>query len=351
MRNTVTEVLPKDTKTLKAAVDAINASDRLLLTCHVKPDGDALGSVLGLGLALKDAGRDVTLFIEDPVPDSLQFLPGSQYLVNEVANPLPEKTTLVVLDCNEPHRIGKQAQRLIEQASLIVVLDHHLSQAPFCAQNSGTKHPHCISYISTDIFAAGAIVLWIIKGLGWPITEDIATNLYAAILSDTGCFRHSNTNETAFRMAGDLVAHGANPYAVANQLYQNYSLCRQHLLGLVLRTIEVRGHGKIGLLQATPEMFRVSGAMEHDTDDFVGHVRCIDTVEVAIFIKEVYAGQVSVSMRSKSFFNVAKLAKEFGGGGHFHAAGFRKTGTAAEIREILLNQINAYLEGSGTADA
>lgn len=350
MRNTVTEVSYKDDETLKAAADAINASDRLLLTCHVNPDGDALGSVLGLGLALKDAGRDVTLFIEDPAPVSLQFLPGSQYLVNEVANPLPEKTTLVVLDCNEPHRIGKQAQRLIEQASLIVVLDHHLIQAPFCAQTPGTKHPHCISCISTDIFAAGAIVLWIIKRLGWPITENIATNLYAAILSDTGCFRHSNTNETAFRMAGDLVAHGANPYAVASRLYQNYSICRQHLLGLVLRTIEVRGHGKIGLLQATPDMFRVSGATEHDTDDFVRHVRCIDTVEVAIFIKEVYAGQVSVSMRSKSFFNVAKLAKEFGGGGHFHAAGFRKTGTAAEIREILLNQMNAYLEGSGTAD-
>jgi phosphoesterase RecJ-like protein len=347
----VTEVLPKDTKKLKAVVDAINVADRLLLTCHVRPDGDALGSVLGLGLALKDAGKEVTFFTEGPVPDTLQFLPGSQYLVNEVANPLPEKTTLVVLDCNEPHRIGKQAQRLIEQASLIIVLDHHLIQAPFCAQTPGTKRPHCISYISTDIFAAGAIVLWIIRGLGWPMTKDIATNLYAAILSDTGCFRHSNTNETAFRMAGDLVAHGADPYAVANKLYQNYSLCRQHLLGLALRTLEVKRYGKIGLLQATPEMFRVSGATEHDTDDFVGHARCIDTVEVAIFIKEVHAGQVSVSMRSKSFFNVADLAKEFGGGGHFHAAGFRKTGTATEIREALLKKINACFEDSETADA
>jgi phosphoesterase RecJ-like protein len=152
-------------------------------------------------------------------------------------------------------------------------------------------------------------------------------------------------------MAGELVANGANPYAVANQLYQNYSLCRQHLLGLVLRTIEVRGRGKIGLLQATPDMFRISGATEHDTDDFVAHVRCIDTVEVAVFIKEVYPGQVSVSLRSKSFFNVAKLAKEFGGGGHFNAAGFRKTGSAAEVKEILLDKIKINFEGSETADA
>jgi len=233
--------------------------------------------LLGLGLALKDAGRDVTLFVEGPVPNTLQFLPGSQYLVSEVANPLPENTTLVVLDCNEPDRMGKQAQRLIEQASIIVVLDHHLGQAQFCTRNRGKKHPHCITYISPDIFATGAIVMRIIKELGWPITEDISTNLYTAILSDTGCFRHSN-----------------------------------------------------------PDGWRS---------------RCIDTVEVAIFIKEVHAGQVSVSMRSKSFFNVAELAKEFGGGGHFHAAGFRKTGTAAEIREVLLKKINACFEGSETADA
>jgi len=351
LRDLVTEILPEKAKMLKAAVKAIDEADRLLLTCHVKPDGDALGSLLGLGLALKEAGREVTLFTEDPVPDTLRFLPGSHYLVNEVVNPLPEKTTLVILDCNEPHRIGRQAQVLIEQASLIVILDHHLCQAPFCDQKQGIKYPHCINCIFPDIFAAGAIVLWVIKGLGWPITEDIATNLYAAILSDTGCFRHSNTNETAFRMAVELVAHGASPYAVANQLYQNYSLCRQHLLGLVLRTIEVRARGRVGLLQATPDMFRISGATEHDTDDFVGHVRCIDTVEVAVFIKEVYSGQVSVSLRSKSFFNVAKLAKEFGGGGHFNAAGFRKTGSVAEIRAILLDKIKACFEDSETADA
>jgi len=339
--------LSRDTKTLEAAIEAINTADRLLLTCHVKPDGDALGSLLGLGLALRHEGRDVTLFTEEPVPDTLRFLPGIEYIVNDVPDPLPKETTLVILDCNEPSRIGVYAQRFIGQASSIVILDHHLSLGPFLAQDTRPL----ISYILPDIFATAALVLWILEGLNWPISKDIATNLYAAILSDTGSFRHSNTNETTFKMARDLVAYGADPYFIANRLYQNHPLCRQYLLALVLNSIEVRGHGKIGLIQATPEMFRASGATEQNTEDFVGHVRCIDTVEVAIFIKEAHAGQVSVSLRSKSFFNVAELAREFGGGGHLRAAGFRKAGTASEVRDALLNRLSTYFGDSETVNA
>ena len=339
--------LSRDTKTLEAVIEAINTADRFLLTCHIKPDGDALGSLLGLGLALRHKGRDVTLFTEEPVPDTLRFLPGTEYIVNDVTDPLPKKTMLVVLDCNEPSRIGMYAQRFIGQASSIVVLDHHLTQGPFLAQDTR----RLISYILPDIFATAALVLWILEGLNWPISKDIATNLYTAILSDTGSFRHSNTNKTTFEMARELVAYGADPYFVANRLYQNHPLCRQHLLALVLNTIEVKGHGKIGLIQATPEMFHASGATEQNTEDFVGHVRCIDTVEVAIFIKEAHAGQVSVSLRSKSFFNVAELAREFGGGGHFHAAGFHRAGTASEVRDALLNRLTTYFSDSETVNA
>lgn len=346
----MSKILYKDINKLKQVADVINTSGHLFLTCHIRPDGDALGSLLGLGLALKNAGKDTTFLVEDSVPNTLKFLPGTQYLVSEIANPLPKNTTLVVLDCNEPYRLGKQAQRLIEHASIIIVMDHHLSQTPFCARSSSEKHAHCMGYISQEIFATGVIVMWIIEALGWPITEDISTNLYTAILSDTGCFCHSNTNETAFRMAGDLVAYGADPYVVANRLYQNYSIHRQRLLGLVLKTLEVTEDGKIAILQAKPDMFYISGATEYDAEDFVGHARCIDTVEVAIFIKEVHSSQLSVSMRSKSFFNVAKLAKEFGGGGHFHAAGFRKIGKATEVKDSLLKRIYEYLGESEKAN-
>ncbi|NIA08203.1 MAG: hypothetical protein GWP10_00115 [Nitrospiraceae bacterium] len=336
----MTKSLSKDIKTLEAVIEALNASDRFLLTCHIKPDGDALGSLLGLGLALMHAGKDVILFTEKPVPNNLKFLPGTEHIVNEVLDPLQSNTTLVILDCNEPSRIGKYAQRFIEQASSIIILDHHLSPGPFLPQDQDTRP--LISYILPDVFAAAALVFWALEGIGWPISRDIATNLYTAILSDTGSFRHSNTNETTFKMAGALVAYGADPYFVANMLYESHSVSRQYLLAMALNTIEIKGHGKIGLIQVTPEMFRSSGAAEQDTEDFVGHVRCIDTVEVAIFIKEAHAGQVSVSLRSKSFFNVAELAREFGGGGHIHAAGFHQEGTASEVKDALLDRLNTY---------
>ncbi len=343
------ESLPGDTKTLEAVMELISKADRFLLTCHVKPDGDALGSLLGLGLALMGRGRDVTLFTEEPVPYKLGFLPGTEYIVNEAPDPLPPGTTLVILDCNEPSRIGRYGQRFINQASSILVLDHHLSRGPSPGQDISGDHPY-IRCILPDVFAAAALVFWVLKGLGWPISRDIATNLYTAILSDTGSFRHSNTNKTTFEMAGELVGYGVDPYFVANMLYENHPLCRQHLLAMALDTIEIRGHGRIGLIQVTPEMFRASGATEQDTEDFVGHVRCIDTVEIAIFIKEARAGQVSVSLRSKSSFNVAELAREFGGGGHFHAAGFRTSGTASDVRAALLERLDAYFGDSEETD-
>lgn len=349
MKETVLATSPRD-KTIRAIAEMINAADRLILTCHTKPDGDALGSMFALGLALKDAGREVVLYTEDPIPENLSFLPGSGYVTNDVPVTAGSKTTLVVLDCNEARRIGRDAETLIGRVSSIVILDHHLSRIPFLDHWDRPERWRCVSWILPEVFATGALVYWLLEELGWPISKGIATNLYTAVLSDTGSFRHSNTTKSAFEMAARLVELGADPYAVADRLYQRYPRRRQQLLGLVLKTLEVKAEGTVGIIQATPEMFKVSDATENDTEEFVGYVRCINTVEVAIFIKEVRAGQVSVSLRSKSDFNVAELAQEFGGGGHFHAAGFRKTATAPEIRALLLERLSSYSKRLGTVN-
>ncbi len=338
--------MKKNTERLRRVANAIEASRNLILTCHEKPDGDAIGSMLGLGLALKDAGRDVILYSKDPIKEPLKFLPGSGWITTQLPDPLPGGTTLVILDCSEPGRIGPAGPNLARQADTIVVIDHHLDQ-DFCGKNGqgpdeGSKK--CFQYVEPHIFATGALCLWIIETLGWPLTSQICTNLYTAILTDTGCFRHSNTTSLAFEMAAKLVRHGAEPYKIANHLYQSYPLRRMKLLALVLKTLEVKIGGLVGLIQVTPEMFRISDALEQDTDDFVAYARCIDQVEIAVFLKEVHPGHVSVSMRSKNFFNVAEIAKEFGGGGHFHAAGFRTSGTAYEIREALLDRLSKALK-------
>nr|WP_281382993.1 DHH family phosphoesterase [Dissulfurirhabdus thermomarina] len=309
----------------------MDGGERFVLTCHARPDGDAVGSLLGLGLALEAAGRDATLYMEAPVPPHLAFLPGSGRVVTEPPVPLAPGTVLVVLDCGEAGRVGRGGERLAREATSVVVLDHHLTQGEFGRD--------VVRYVDPEVFATGAIVLWVLNELGWPVSAEIATNLYAAIVSDTGAFQHNNTTALAFAMAEYLVSRGADPSGVARALYQSWPERRLRLLGLVLHTLEVRAGGRIGLLQATPEMFRTTGAREADTEDFVNYCRSIDSVEVAVFIREVHAGNVAVSLRSKTTYDVAALAQEFGGGGHFHAAGFRRSGSAGEIRALLLERL------------
>lgn len=337
-------VMHKDIAAIKRVADVIDSSDSFIITCHVRPDGDAMGSILALGLALKDAGRDAIIYTEEPIPRRLAFLPGSELVVNHLSS-LPEKFMLVVLDCNEPTRIGNHSDELLDKSSGVVILDHHLTNG------SDWNGKISASYIEPGIFATGAIVYWLIEELGWPVSEAVASNIYTAILSDTGCFRHSNTTEAAFLMAAKMVGYGVKPHKIANNLYENYSIARQKLLGISLKTLELRGYGRIGIMQVTPEMFRICGANESDTDDFVSYVRAIDTVEVAIFIKETHEGQTYVSMRSKSFYNVAELAQEFGGGGHFHAAGFHMSASASEVRGLLLKRLAQDLVEPGETNA
>ncbi|UKL14023.1 DHH family phosphoesterase [Dissulfurimicrobium hydrothermale] len=336
--------LKLDEAAIKKVAEVLNSSDSFVVTCHVRPDGDAVGSILGLGLALKDAGRGAVIYTEEPIPERLAFLPGSEFVVSGAA-PMPERFILVVLDCNEPVRIGARFAELVEKASGVVVLDHHLAKI---LDSWGGKIS--VSYIEPGVFATGAIVYLVIEELGWPISDTVASNIYAAILSDTGCFCHSNTNEAAFLMAAKMVGHGADPYAIANGLYQNYSVARQRLLALALKTLELKGRDRIGLMQVTPDMFKICGASESDTDDFVGYVRALRSVEVAVFIKEVHEGQTYVSLRSKSFYNVSELAQEFGGGGHVRAAGFRMAASASEVRGLLLNRLIQDFDALGGTD-
>jgi len=306
---------------------------KFFLACHIRPDGDAIGSMLALGNSLILKDKDVIMYCADPVPEQLRFLKGSDRITND-ASAISEDMTLIILDCSEPKRIGAKGEEIFYTTKKRIVLDHHLSD----------EEPDVtICYQDPSLFATGALIFCLLEELKWPIHKDIAENLYTAILTDTGCFRHNNTTELAFEMAQKLVGLGARPDFVAQMLYQNYPLRRLQLLALVLKTLDIRLNGKIATIHASPEMFRVSKATEADSEDFVSYARSINTVEVAIFIREVHAGHCSVSLRSKKFFNVANIAKEFGGGGHFFAAGFRTTGTVQEVREKLLKRVEELL--------
>lgn len=324
---------------LLSVASVLEAADTLVLTCHVRPDGDAIGSMLGLGLALESAGKNVIYYTRDVPAGNLHFLPGVEKLVHIPPDPFPEGACLVVLDCSEVDRIGEHGAYLLNNAAMAVVIDHHLGQDMCSGGVSGAALDEgaCIQYIEPDIFATGAICLALLERLKWPVTQDIATNFYAAILTDTGCFRHSNTNRLAFAMAARLVEYGADPYMISDNLFERVSVRKIELLGRVLETISVDMEGRVAMLMVTPLMFQDTGASVQDADDFVRYARCIEGVEVSAFIKESVPGQVSVSLRSRTWFNVAEVAAIFDGGGHFHAAGFHQPGTAVHWRRQLLD--------------
>ncbi len=313
--------------------EILTKEKEFFLACHIRPDGDAIGSMLALGTSLMLQDKNVTMYCADTVPDQLKFLKGSDKITNDASH-ISKDTTLIILDCSEPKRIGPKGEEIFYTTSKRIVIDHHLSD----------EEPDVtICYQDPSLFATGALIFWLLEELNWPIYPDIAESLYTAILTDTGCFRHNNTTELSFEMAKKLVGLGARPDFIAQMLYQNYPLRRLQLLALVLKTLDIRLNGKIATIHATPEMFKISKATEADSEDFVSYARCINTVEVAIFIREVHSGHCAVSLRSKRFFNVARVAKEFGGGGHFFAAGFRTTGTVQEVREKLLQRIEDLL--------
>ncbi len=332
--------MKRNERGLKEVAELVSSSDRFLITAHERPDGDAIGSILAMGDLLRRGGKEVVMYTQDEVPGGLSFLPG----VTEIEHNIPDwpkgSFCLVVLDCNEIERVGAEGKGLLHACQSAIILDHHLGDG-FCI---GASKP-CISVIDTKASATGQICFELFKELGWQLTRDAATCIYAAILTDTGGFRYSNTNERTFELARELVLLGADPYAIALSCFESKPLSKLKLLGLALETLEVYYNGLLSIMTITPEMFELCGSKEAETDDFVSYARSIDTVEMAALIKEAKPGIVSVSLRSKRFVNVAELASEFGGGGHFNAAGFRVPGNPVEVKERLIKLAGAYLSG------
>ncbi len=317
----------------------------VVITSHVKPDADAVGSALGLGLSLRAAGRRVYFCFQDCPSKALAFLPGATELMDKGACPgsLPENAILFVLDCNELSRIGNVAEGLVSIAKTIFVLDHHIQHSVFLdeGRRKGKMYIECCD---TGACATCAIVYRFLELSGLSLTTDVALNLYAGLLTDTGCFCHNNTEAETFEIAAALARLGVVPNHLTQALFQHYPLSRLRLLGETLSGFEMVCHDKAAVMCITSEMYRRFGASEDDSHDFVSFIREIDTVEVAIFIKEFEPGVVVTSLRSKKYFDVEALARSFGGGGHFNAAGFKLKGVSAEnVRKMIVERLEASL--------
>ncbi len=303
---------------------------RVLVLGTVHPDGDLLGSQIGLGLALANAGAAVTLAGPHPVPDVLGFLPGAALV--ERWERAPGSFDLVILvDCPDPSRTNGLLEGSRGPATRVVSIDHHQDSRRYAD----------VHWVELAASATGEMVYDLIQALGLKLTPEIATNLYTSIHTDTGSFRYSNTTPRALRVAADLVAHGARPELVAGALYE----CRRpedlRRLAELLARVEVSPDTLVAWIVlpagSVTEAFVTA-------EDLVNYPRSIASVKVAILFREIGPGNVKVSLRAKGEINVARIAAAFGGGGHVNAAGCTISGSLAEARDAILRSVAQALQ-------
>lgn len=308
---------------LNQIVKTIQTAKTILVATHVFPDGDALGSQLGLTDILEGMGKTVIPYSEEPVSHLYSFLPGCEKLTTHLPN-LAVIDCVIVLDCGDCFRLGNSVEAMLTVRPLIVI-DHH----------AGHREFGDLRWVHSGRASTGDMVYELAKAMGAEISRDAAYCLYTAIVSDTGSFKYASTTAETFAVAGELIAKGINPEHVAGKLFDNFTESRLHLLQAVLSTLELHAEGKLAMITATRAMFDATGSVSEDTESFINYPRSLASVKVAVFLKEK-ADVISVSMRSKGTrYDVAQIARRLGGGGHRNAAGckFGNGETLTEARE------------------
>jgi bifunctional oligoribonuclease and PAP phosphatase NrnA len=315
---------------LSAICRILREKDRFLVACHENPEGDAIGSELALALALRKMGKTATVLNADPVPGNLLFLPGADTVVFEEDG--SRYDVAVVLDCGSPERTGRVAPEL-RKCPLLVNIDHH--------RTNGDRGE--LSLVDPDAAATGLLIHRVLSAMGYDICLDVATNIYVAVLTDTGSFHYSSSSPEAFEVAGEMVRRGVDPWAVAERVYETQSANRLRLLGRVLDTLEVSACGKVASITTMRETLREFAAGKDALEGFINYPRSIVGVEVAVSFREEEGDVFRVSFRSKGRADVSAVAARFGGGGHRNAAGCTVPGALPDVKRKVLEALAAVL--------
>ena len=305
-----------------------------LMLGHVHPDGDVLGTLLGLGLAMEAAGWSVTYAGPDPVPDVLDFIPGRDRW--QVGRTAPRRfDTVVLTDCPNDGRTEGLLAAVRGPESRVLNIDHHPDNRRY-----GT-----INWIDSSAAATGEMIHDLITALGWPIGPEVALGLYTAVHTDTGSFRYSNTTPRTFRIAAALTAAGAEPALVTDRLYQRRPKDALPTLGRLLERVEVSDDGQVATL-TVPEGMASEAFMA--AEDLVTYPRSIAGVRVAVLLRAEPDGKVKASLRGKGDVPVNRIAHRFGGGGHENAAGCTLPGPLPAARDALLAAVRQALDGAAS---
>jgi phosphoesterase RecJ-like protein len=311
-------------------IAALRKCNRILISVHKNPDGDALGSQLALMLALEKMQKTVAGHNLDPVPEMYRFLPASAR-IRTGSRVEGRYDAIVVLDADPP-RTGLFDGHY--PADIRLNIDHHITNP--------AEWP--LTWLDPSASATGEMVYELIRQLDVAMDREIALCLYTAIFTDTGSFRYSNTTPKSMRISADLIEAGADPWLVTEHVYESSSYRRLKLLGSVLAGMERSEDGKIAWVVVTEELYRRFGASAEDTENFVNFVRAVKGVEVAILFRQTASSQYKISLRSKGRVDLSGLAQSLGGGGHKNAAGSVVDGSIDEVKTRVIDAVSKAID-------
>lgn len=307
----------------------------IILVVHEKPDGDCLGSALALGLYLQGEGYQPLLYHAEPIAPHYDFLPGQELIKIEAGQNLPAGKPIIALDCADLSRISYD----LPTNAPLLNLDHHYSNSLFGDFN----------LVDPTAAATGEIIFALLPRE--KITPEIATCLYVALSSDTGSFSYSNTTAQTFFIASQLLKQGAAIELIREHLFARRPLKELLMIKLALAKMQFALKGKVVWSVLSYQVLAEDDLLETDTESVISLLRSVEGVELALVFKELEAGRVKISFRSKKVCNVNLLAQEFGGGGHARAAGCSLEGNLTEITKNVIERIIVCLSEDGEACA
>ena len=306
---------------LSQVVELIENKQKFGITTHIKPDGDGVGSSLGLCWLLRSLGKSAEVIVRGDIPLAYRSLPGADEIRNieKIDN---DYDAVFVIECSDLQRPGIDGL----DTQFTVNIDHHAT----------SEHFGTVNWIDSTASAVGEMIYNLVKAIGGRVTREIAECVYMALVTDTGSFHFSNTTDRTLKVASELIKAGARPAAISEVVYNNYPWSRIELMRQVLATVKRDESGKVASMRQTLKMREEAGAVDGDNNGFVNIPLAAREILACVYMREVGEGVYRVSLRSKGDINVAKVAERWGGGGHRNAAGLRIEGDwDAKERELV----------------
>ena len=319
---------------IQRILDGIRASQTLCVVGHVRPDGDCIGSQLGLALALQNQDKKVVCWNQDPLPAKLAFL--DTHKIYQPPRAGRKFDCVIATDCASFERLG-QAGEHIKNRKLFINIDHHASNTRYADLN----------WVSAKQPSTGELIFRLLESANWAVTPPIADCLFAAVSTDTGSFQYPTTRPATFNVASKLVERGADLAKVCHEVYQSYPLSRVRLLKHVYNHFHLTHEDRTAYFWLKPADYARTGARPDDSEGLIDHLRAIQPVVVACLFEEIDPGLIRISLRSKSErVDVNLIATKFGGGGHSAAAGARVPGKPLSIQRQVLAAVKKALNST-----